>query len=523
MEKATEAERIGRQHFRLVAQGVAEREALHYSAGRVSGTHIVLTAAARSGVPADWERAWDLVIRSRAVVLDDWDMVERAAQRALHLMQELAGATIIKDWADRQDPDRKAPAPIPLRLWQVNRLLGTAITTDEAAQLLQSLGLKVQPMGNAQSSNQSAVNMMVQAPSFRRDLLLEVDLIEEIARRHGLDNICSKLGFRGSGGGLRRTWDLAGDRIRHWLAANGFHEIVTSSFGRADDPVLMRMGEDDPRRPFLAVINPRQGGETQLRTSLLPGLLETVGRNLNAGARPPLRLFQINRVYRPGQARIPTGPHPDDVMLPAEPVFLQICIAGDRQEGLDGVPADLLLLKGVLKNLRALLRLDLGLSVQGTEPWLAPGSQSAVLTRQGQTIGSIGRIDPEVAAAFDIEAPVAVAEIRIDDLNLEGQKVEFKSFGRYPGVRRDLSLLVPQGVAFARIVQVVRSAGGELLESVDLFDLYRGKGLPEGAGAYGIRLMFRSAKGNLKGKTIDRVISGILDALRSELEIEQRG
>ena len=81
---------------------------------------------------------------------------------------------------------------------------------------------------------------------------------------------------------------------------------------------------------------------------------------------------------------------------------------------------------------------------------------------------------------------------------------------------------MPKGISFAKLVQVVRSAGGELLESVDLFDLYRGQGLPDGAGAYGIRLMFRSGKGNLKGKTIDRVISAILDALSSELNIEPR-
>jgi len=452
----------------------------------------------------------------------DWDMVEKAAQRALHLMQELAGAVIVKDWADRQDPDRKGPEAVPLRIWQVNRMLGTRITTDEAAQLLQRLGLKVQPMGNAQSSNASAVNMMVQVPSFRRDLLQEVDLIEEIARSYGLDNIRSDEGFRGSGGGLRRPLDVALGKIRHWLAASGYHEVVTSSFAGPGETDRLGLPEDDPRRELLAVVNPHHGGDTQLRTALVPSLLRVARHNLNSGARTPLRLFQINRVFRPGQERTDLGPQADDRLLPAEPAFLQICIAGDRTVGMDGIPSDLLALKAALEDLGVLLRLPLALEPGPAEPWLEAGAQWVVKDGEGRRIGSAGHVASQVAESFGVESRVAVAEIDMEYLKMSPEDVRYKPFTRFPVVKRDLSLLVPQGVAYRQVETVVRDSGGELLESVELFDVYRGKGLPEGTGAFGIRLMFRSGKGNLKGKTVDRAISIILEALKRELDIDTR-
>ncbi len=452
----------------------------------------------------------------------DWDMVEKAAQRALHLMQELAGAVIVKDWADRQDPDRRAAEAVPLRLWQVNRLLGTRITTDEAAQLLQGLGLKVQPMGNAQSINSSAVNMMVQVPTFRRDLLQEVDLIEEIARSYGLDNIRSDEGFRGSGGGLRRPLDVALGKVRTWLAASGYHEVVTSSFAGAGETDKLGLPADDPRQQMLAVVNPRHGGDTQLRTSLVPSLLRVVRHNLNSGARTPLRIFQVNRVFRPGQEKTDLGPQADDRLLPAEPASLQVCIAGDRMSGMDGTPADLLALKAALGDLGVLLRLPLHLEPGSAEPWLEPGAQWVVKDAAGRVVGSAGHVAALVAESFDVDVRVAVAEIDMEYLKCAPEDVRYKPFTRFPGVKRDLSLLVPRGVAYRQVEAVVRDSGGELLDAVELFDVYRGQGLPEGTGAFGIRLMFRSGKGNLKGTTVDRAISTILEALKRELDIDTR-
>jgi phenylalanyl-tRNA synthetase beta chain len=452
----------------------------------------------------------------------DWDMVLKAAHRALYLFQELAEAHIVTDWADRFDPDFKAAEAVPLRIWQVNRLLGTDISTTEAAQMLQNLGLKVQPMGNPASSNSSAVNMMVQVPTFRRDLFQEVDLIEEIARSYGFDNMSGGGGFTASRGSVRRPLDRVLGQLRSWFASCGYHEMVTSSFLAAGDLEKLGLPEGDVRLETLSVINPHHGGNTQLRTSLVPELLEVSRRNLNSGAELPVRLFQVNRTFLPGGAKVAEPRHADEALLPEEPLFLQFAVAGSSAKGLDGVPADLLECKGVVESLSTYLRIPLTLEVGDVEPFLEPGVQMRILAADGQLVGSLGRIRPQVAAGWDVDLPVSVVEIRLSALDLEAEPVQYQDFGRFPAVKRDLSLLVPAGVAYGQMEDVVRETGGPLLASVELFDIYRGKGLPEGVGAFGIRLKFRSAKGNLKGKTVDLAIEKVLKALSDRLNIEQR-
>ncbi len=451
----------------------------------------------------------------------DWDMVEFAAHRALHLFQELAEARVVPDWADRGDPDRKPAEDIPLRVWQVNRLLGGDISTDQAAQHLQSLGLKVLPMGNPSAASANAVNMMVKVPSFRRDLHQEVDLIEEIVRCHGLDNLGSS-GFRAGTGGVRCDENDVMDKARTWFAASGYYEMVTSSFMNEKDHERLGMPEDDLRRETISVINPHHGGDTQMRTVMLPSLLEVACRNLNSGAAVPLRLFQINRTYLPGGAKPDTPRRDDERLLPEEPLFLQFAVAGSRETGIGGVPADLLEIKGTVDALAAFLRLPLTMEPADIEPWLQAGTQWRILDADGQSVGTAGRVEPEVATAFEVDLPVAVVEIRLSAMSLTPQTVKFEGFARFPAAKRDLSLLVPETVSYGAIKEKVLSSGGKLLATVDLFDIYRGKGVPEGNGAYGIRLKFRSAKGNLKGKAVDKAIESILKELKGGLGIEPR-
>jgi phenylalanyl-tRNA synthetase beta chain len=452
----------------------------------------------------------------------DWEMVIKAAHRALYLFQEHAGAHIVTDWADRFDPDRSSPPDIPLRLWQVNRVLGTEITTDEAAMALQGLGLKVQPMGNPSASNPNAVNVMVKVPTFRRDLFQEIDLIEEIARSYGFDNMKDGHGFAGKTAGIRNVKDVAVAKIRSWLSACGFNELVTSSFLTAGDLERMQMPEDDLRFQSLAVMNPHHGGDINLRTHLLPSLLKTACRNLNSGAAAPLHLYQTNRVYWPAGKKAENPRQADDCLLPEEPFYLQVAIVANKELGLDSVPADLLGIKGVIEALSTHLRIPLALKVTDCEPWLAPGQQWAILDSEGHVVGCAGRVTSKTLAAFEIDQPVAVAEINLDLVDLAPTPMKYEPFTRFPAVKRDLSLLVPQGIVYEDLEKVVREAGGVHLDSVELFDIYRGKGVPEGQGAYGIRLKFRSAKGNLKGKTVDFAIGQILEALASRLKIEHR-
>lgn len=452
----------------------------------------------------------------------DWNMVERAAQRALHLLQQHAGARIVPERADRQNPDRPIQPAIPLRMAHVNRLLGTALETAEAVRLLQALGLKVVPLGPATDRKSGAANLMVEVPSFRRDLKLEVDLVEEIARLHGYDRLDTEAPARGAGG-RRRPVDVQRESCRHYLSAVGYAEIVTSSFMSAGDMDRLRLSAADRRRRGLTVCNPRHGGETMLRTTLLPSLLGAVRHNLNADAPTPLRLFQINRAFLADAPAPPDLKHADERLLPAEPLFLQLAVAGRRDRVHGDAAADVFEIKGVLEQLGRRLGIPWELLPDDVEPFCQPGRQWRLRGPGGEALGTAGTLAAEVLAAFAIDQPVAVAEIELSMLPSQAGPSLFTTFSRFPAVKRDLSLLVPEGTPFAAVAATAREAGGELLAEVELFDIYRGKGLAPGIFALGIRLKFRSNKGNLKGKTIDRAIAQITAALADRLGVGLRG
>ncbi len=452
----------------------------------------------------------------------DWNMVERAAQRALHLFQQHAGGRMVPERVDRQNPDRTSQAPIPLRMAQVNRLLGTELETAEAAQVLQSLDLTVVPLGQARNRKSGAANLTVEVPSFRRDLKSEVDLIEEIARVRGYDRIPAGGGFRGAANVARRPIDRLRERLRGYLAALGYAEIVTSSFLEREDLDRLELATDDRRRRCLAVANPLHGAETLLRTTLLPALLRAMARNINADNGLPIRLFQAHKVFLASTAPRPELRHPDEVLLPDEPLLFQCAVGGRRDTVYAGLPASLFEIKGLLETLPLYQPVRWRLAPGGDEPYLDGAAQWSILTEGGERVGWAGSLSSRVLSAFEIEEPVAALEIDLGRLPLDAPSAGYRPFARFPAVKRDLSLVVPEGRTYGQVVEVLREVGGALLEDVELFDLYRGKGLPPGAAALGIRLKFRSPRGNLKGSTVDKSIEQTIAALAERLGVRLR-
>jgi len=450
----------------------------------------------------------------------DWAMVRMAAQRALFLLQEHAGATILGDAVDRADPDRQNPPDLPLRLYQVNRVLGTDLGMEQTVDLLQALGLKVQPLSGQVEAK--TVNLMVQVPSYRRDLKQEIDLIEEIARLHGFDKGACAARAPALAARHRRRRDQVRRLVRAWLPALGYHEIVTSPFLSREQLDALQLAPDDVRNECLAVQNPHHGGETLLRTSLLPAFVAVARRNLNAGAIPPVRLFQFGRVFWPRGEKPANPRRPEERLLPAEPWLLQVGLGGLAATGLGGLPTDLLELKGLATQLGGLLRIDLRLEPADHEPFLASGEQYLVRDGHDRPVGYLGRLHATTLSTLDLDDPAAVLELDLGKLDLTAQPVTYQEFSRFPAVKRDLSLVVPGGVTYGQVEALVRQEGQGLLESVELFDFYAGRGLPEGHAAYGIRLKFRSATGSLTGATVDEALERILGALTERLEVRQR-
>jgi phenylalanyl-tRNA synthetase beta chain len=453
----------------------------------------------------------------------DWDAVEYGARRAMQLFQEIAGGHVEAGYVDRQNPDRKDAPPVTLRVAQVNRLLGTAITTIATVEYLQSIGLPCQPVGKVSDRADTTGKLMVEVPAFRRDIHEEVDLIEEVARVYGFDTIEAASHFRGSAHVSRRRFDLAQDAIRDHLAAVGYNEIVTSTFMARKDLDRMGVAEDDSCHEMLAVDNPHHGGETLLRSTLVPSLLATARHNLNADYPAPFRLFQIGTAFLPAETSHYEGRHKDGGLLPREATTLQLAVVGRSDTLYGDIPADILELKGAVSALCDKLRVDMTLTEDGNEPYLQAGMQWTVRNADGEAVGIGGAVSRRCLRAFEIDTPVAMIEIDLKRLDLDPAPMRYRAFSRFPAVKRDLSLVTPSGVTYAQVRQVVETAGGPLLAHVDLFDFFRGGKLETGSAALGIRLKFQSAKSNLKGKAVDKAIDAIVGALQEKLAVQLRG
>jgi phenylalanyl-tRNA synthetase beta chain len=452
----------------------------------------------------------------------DWEAVDLAAKRAMYLLHEHAGAQISTAVVDRQDPDRRDVDPVTLRVQQANRLLGTDLTATAIVGHLQSIGLKCQPLGQASDRDSRTGRLMVKVPSFRRDIFKEVDLIEEVARLFGFDNINSTTGFRAATSVAVRPIDRMLGGVRRMMAAVGYHEIVTSSFMERSDTDLLGLADDDMRRDMLSIDNPHHGGETLLRTSITPSILHVARRNLNADREAPFRLFQLGREFLPSGRKRQDVRHENEKLLPEEPQILQAAVIGREGACYGGLPVGLMELKGLFEAFLERTRLSLVLDPTGAEPYFAAGLQWRILDEQGEAVGRLGSVGPSVLRGFDIDTCVEILEIDLARLNLSGEPTRYKAFPRYPTVKRDLSLVVPDAVTFADIAALVKTSGGPLLAACELFDHFRGESLGEGCSALGIRLKFQSAKGNLKGKAVDRAIATITSSLEGELGVALR-
>ena len=311
--------------------------------------------------------------------------------------------------------------------------------------------------------------------------------------------------------------------LRTWLPSVGFHEIVTTTFMTRAELEALGLPEGDVRGDSLKVLNAHHGRELLLRTSLVPSFVDTARRNLNSGAAAPVRLFQLGHVFLPSGTKPAEVRHEKERLLPQEPWLLQIGLAGGGlDDGMGGVPGDIEELKGLLGGVAGLLRVPLALEPGGDQPFLSPAVQWTIRDGEGRAVGWAGRLAPAVAEALELDHDAAILELDLGGADLTAAEVSYAAFSRYPAVKRDLSLLVPSHVTYEQVQAVATQAGGELVESLELFDIYKGKGVEDGHAAYGIRLKFRSAKANLKGKTVDGALQRITGALSDELGVRQR-
>lgn len=405
---------------------------------------------------------------------DYGDNMLRASRRFCQLLSE-AGATIESGTIDEGGdlPDR---TPVTVRPPRINGLLGTALDPEVMTAHLESIGFGVTPAGD---------DLSVTVPTWRWDTTTETDLAEEVGRMYGFENIVRTVPKGTETGGLT-TYQQERRLVRATLVGAGCDEIQPMPFLAPGDLAKVGLPEDG-----VTLSNPLVHEESVLRTSLLPGQLKAIAYN-QSHRSGPLRLFEVGNVFVPSA---------EDQLLPDEHEMLGIALAGWE------APEAVRVLK-LVDNALALPNLQLR---DGVIAGLHP-TRSAEVVVAGKVRGEVGEVDPDVLAAYGIEGRVAWVQVDLGALlNGPHGSRKYKPVSKHPSSDIDLAFVVANDVAAANVAGSLRKAGGKLLVGLELFDTYRGEGVPEGSRSLAYRLRFQADDRTLTDAEVADVRQACID------------
>ncbi len=431
--------------------------------------------------------------------------------RAGRLMESLGGGALHPDIADTY-PNRPSTKHLTLPLSDVKRLLGIDIGLDETVRMLNALefGCTVQTQGEA-------TTIEVDVPSYRLDVSIPADLIEEIARMHGYDAIPSTL-MRDVLPPQRSQPQRQGmEQARDILAGCGLTEIISYSLTNLDLINRLNPGQPDANPDdYVRVANPLSTEREFLRQSLLPSMVETLQSNRRFRQR--MLLFEIGRVYlpQPGEE------------LPDEPRRLAIGLTGAIHPASwqtpveDAAQLDFTHLKGVVETLVRRLNAPELCYESASHPALHP-ARTARLSMNGALIGIMGELHPQLREAFELpDQPVALLELDLDALIAGRQARHFTPIARFPAVLEDIALVMDADVPARAVQDTIEAAGGELLRHVELFDLYQGESIPEGKKSLAYALTFQADDRNLTEDEVRAIYQRIQQRAATELGAQPR-
>jgi phenylalanyl-tRNA synthetase beta chain len=424
----------------------------------------------------------------------DPEGIRSALDRAAQLMVELAGGKLAEGVIDVY------PRPIPdgvieLSVKRLNRLLGTRLSQDEVGAYLKSVELEVDPLDEDR--------LKVVPSTFRVDITRPEDLMEEVARLRGYDQIptthpVSHVVARKPDKKLRVR-----DRLRQLLAGCGFLEIVTYSFiGREACDRLLLHGQD-PRRRMVSVLNPLTEDQTVMRASLLPGLLAAMYRN-SKQRNENLEIFELGKVFL-------YSPTADPDQLPEEIEMISGLWTGARQVRawhFKESEVDFYDMKGVVEAVCAGLNIT-GVrfaSLTGTDyPYLRPG-YAAQIQAGNERLGAVGELSGEVLKNFGLKQVAYCFDINFDRLvDHVSEEKRAKALSRFPATTRDIALILSNTVEAQALLDFIEGMGQVLVEGVEIFDIYMGPPIPEGRRSVGLRFTYRSSERSLTDSEVNNI------------------
>jgi phenylalanyl-tRNA synthetase beta chain len=436
----------------------------------------------------------------------DREGIARAADRTARLVAEYAGGAVAPGRIEVRGDAAPVRGPVDLDVARMNRLLGTAISRDEAASLLTRLGIGVCPAGES--------GLRCAIPSWRNDLELPQDLAEEVARLHGYDRIPTTLPVAELRPAKLPPGTVVADRARTILAGLGLSELMTMPFVSAEDLEGLRLDAGDARRTGLRILNPVQEQDARLRSTLVPSLLRVARQNRTRQV-DRIAVFEVCRVFVPRAGE----------SLPDEPLQLAVLVTRGRERHLWDPPEPPPLffeVRGIAERLFSGLGYEACLRRGGNVPYLHPGAQAEIEV-SGRVIGSIGEVHPDVLRRFELDVPVALVEVDLGALTASpAPRALFREPSREPAIRRDLAVLIAREQSAGELLEEIRKQAGEDLVSVELFDRYEGAGLRQGRVSVAFRLVFQRGDRTLVDTEVNRSMDLVVRALASRFGAELR-
>ncbi|NFU41172.1 phenylalanine--tRNA ligase subunit beta [Clostridium sporogenes] len=424
----------------------------------------------------------------------DPNLVELAMDRACKLIQELGAGDVMEGSVDVYE-NKLEPHMLEVDSNWINKFLGTDISKEEMQEYLDRLDLNTEIKGEI---------LEVHVPTFRCDLNIKEDIAEEIARIYGYNNIpitTIKSVTMQAGKNEKQRLD---DKVIETLMASGLNQSISYSFVSPKVFDKINLKEDNILRRVVKIKNPLGEDFSIMRTTTIPSMMESLSRNYSRN-NDHAALFEIGKIYIPKE---------DPTELPDEKNILTLGLYGD---------VDYFNLKGIVENILGGLGIDnWKLKRQEENSTFHPG-RTAELYIKKDYVGILGEIHPDVQDNYDIEERCHVAELNLDVLyRYSNVKKEYSQSPKFPAVTRDIAVIVDDTILVQEIENIIKNGGGNILESIQLFDVYKGKQIPEGKKSIAYSIVYRNAQRTLKDSEVNKVHDKIVRTLEHKLGAQLR-
>lgn len=427
-----------------------------------------------------------------------------AINRAVQLIEALGCGKVARGYRDEY-PNPIPPVTINTTCSRINSWLGTDLTCQEITGYLSRVCFEVK------STNDDRIEVKV--PTFRRDVTHMADLAEEVARLNGYERIGVTIP-ESKQVGERTPFQKFQFDCRRILQGAGISEIMTYSFYSKAVPDMLGLAQDDPWRKMVELMMPLSEEQAVMRTGLAHGLLTAIAFNVNR-RQTDLAFYEMGRVYLPTEG-----------ILPDEPLYLGVGLTGRKNElswNQTREEYDFYDLKGILEMIWERFDLPEPKYTRSSRPYLHPG-QSAEVLWENKNIGYLGQVHPGVLERYGITKKVFIMELNLNAVaELIPGTVTFEPLPKFPAVQRDLSLVLPKQIRADQIIARIKDIGGELVERVELFDVYQGEQVGPGMRSMAFSITYRSKEKTMNDQEVNELQAKLLQILNSEFGVAIRG